>query len=243
MILRSTLLFVLFSCCITASRAQSIQIYEYNKPQKVANNDTLTFYLEHPNHKQVGSVWHFKITGNQRGIRAKKWDVSPTDRAYHSMCFAGKCWGAIDTIIPLTDTVTANSFSHFSGVYEFEFLDSIPPNNLVAYILFDELDPTDSAIVYAQYRPYVVPASVNSVGNGAGIAVYPNPASDVISFAPPANGVLLISNVVGQLVEQPELHAGSTLDIPVAGWPNGSYYYTFQNDDGGRTTGKFVVAH
>lgn len=77
------------------------------------------------------------------------------------------------------------------------------------------------------------------------VRIYPNPASEVISFDFGSIGVsreLFITNYLGEQVWSAQSET-NVLSVPVDDFADGIYFYTILDAEGNKSNGKFVVAH
>jgi hypothetical protein len=235
-------LFALVSCAV--AEAQNIRI-RVSGTTKVVNNDTLTFYPDPRWPKKIGCNFNYQnVAAKKMVVRAKKWDISLTTKVNHSICFAGACYGPHDTLAPNADTIDSKSSSYLQGSYDYTALQTLPPNDLVAYILYDEDNPSDSAIVYAKLAEESTTGVSETIAAGNGINVFPSPANDIITFqsALHSSGTLYITNSIGQMITRQTLENGS-VRLSCNWLANGVYYYSVRTSEGRPVTGSFIVAH
>lgn len=87
--------------------------------------------------------------------------------------------------------------------------------------------------------------SVNeNITNGFVMNVYPNPASDQLTFSTTlkSNGRLFITDGAGRLIHAENISSGiNRIDISLLNLENGIYFYTLKAEDGSILRGKFSV--
>ncbi len=103
---------------------------------------------------------------------------------------------------------------------------------------FSQVPYDQSTLYYEEHDPTSVS---NITGTGNTIALYPNPATDILNISSGGDAhTVRIVNINGQTTYAGSLAMGSTT-VDVATWPAGNYWVVL-SDDGGQTitTGAFV---
>lgn len=114
------------------------------------------------------------------------------------------------------------------------------------YISFSVADANDrnydsALLVEGLWSDSTLAVTENSL---SGISLYPNPASDVVTFKTGNSAVprtLTITDQLGRMVWYSEEN-NNVIAVPVDDFSNGVYYYTVE-DGSDRSHGKFVVNH
>jgi hypothetical protein len=87
--------------------------------------------------------------------------------------------------------------------------------------------------------------SVNeNITDGFVMNVYPNPASDQVTFSTTlkSNGRLFITDGAGRLIHAENISSGiNRIDFSLLNLENGIYFYTLKAEDGSILRGKFSV--
>jgi len=170
--------------------------------------------------------------------------VSLASGHVHTFCWAGLCYAP--------PTVTSPNTVNIEGgvVHEDDFSGHINPYNnvgtsIVAYTFFDVNNPTDTVQVVVQYL-------AGTVGMGEldkeklEVSTYPNPASDVITFAVNAEVSDAITyellSITGATIRT-EVTVEPEVQFNVSDLTEGLYLYRVSSDKEMIKTGRVVIKH
>jgi hypothetical protein len=182
-------------------------------------------------------------SGKTITVKAKKVQISLTDPAYVTFCWAGGCYPPTTFVSPSgTPMAAGTTNTEFSGHYTPE---SVSGMAIIRYVFFDEANPNDSVCVNVNYSAF--PLGVEETAATAGLSnAYPNPATGMvtIAYSVPAGSTstLLIRNILGATVKS-EILTGTSgkVTINTADLSDGIYFYSLLVNGEAAVTKKLVV--
>ncbi len=158
------------------------------------------------------------------------------------------CWGICfppsTSQTPFSSVMIPDSvYNDFSG-HVYPDLDGVVQSGPITYVFFNENNPMDS-IAHTIY--YAVSANFSLEESQLEyVKVYPNPASQVLSFSAGTLGkggdILKIFDVTGSLKKSMPLGTGGRKQtLTISEWPRGLYFYAVERAGKTLSTKKLLV--
>ena len=178
-------------------------------------------------------------------VMVKKVVLDTVPGSYNMFCW-GLCFSPAVYVSP--NPITVNPGRTDSTDFSGHFV----PNNTTGsssmrYVFFSRANPLDSVCVNVSYGAY--PLGVATLAENSRMSsAFPNPAnnSTTISYSLPvsSSGSIIIRNLLGVVVKEVELQAGSgKVSVSTSDLPEGVYFYSLNMDGKTDNTKKLIIRH
>lgn len=152
--------------------------------------------------------------------------------------------GQTDTvgIGQMLGTETVNSWTEFS--IPIEFWGTEDPDTMNLHVVSSNmLDLKEGSIIFVDDLAFEYEAGIGEVGNKVQSSIYPNPASENITFSleENVNAELNVFNNEGQLVYSAIVN-GNSHKVDVSRFSAGTYFYSFFENSQRISTGQFMIS-
>jgi hypothetical protein len=152
--------------------------------------------------------------------------------------------GQTDTIGigQMLGTETVEAWTNFS--IPIEFWGTEDPDTMNLHVVSSNmLDLKLGSIIYVDDLAFEYEASINEVNNKVEASVFPNPASEYITFSleENINAELSVFNNEGQLIYSASVN-GNTLKVDVSQFSAGTYFYSFVENSERISSGQFMIS-
>jgi len=221
--------------------SQNLQIYRNGN---LLNNNTV-LNITGGTSELIKLPLHIKNTAIAiMNVKAKKIETSLVQGSENSFCFAGTCYSPTTLVslnfVAISLNATDTSFEADYNAYGRSGTSSI------TYVFFNTANPSDSVSVIVNYTTSV---GINDIGKSEVYLseIYPNPASDIISFSyslpkQTSKAKITICNILGSGIANIDLNEmNGKKTVNTSDFKEGIYFYSLIVNDKVFYTKKLLI--
>jgi hypothetical protein len=143
--------------------------------------------------------------------------------------------GTRDTVAVAGQLLNGMEMSWVNFSMPFTYLNSNTADSCIIFLNASGPNPQATSYLYVDNLAFTIPSSVNELHADAGLSVYPNPVTDVLTVtwrnAPTTPVQLNVFNSLGQFVFNERFSPSSKVLLNTANFPSGVYYLRIQAND------------
>lgn len=247
--MKKQLLIFLLSAGAFSSKSQSLQLLQLSDSTPVANSYTVNLAVNAPQY--VFEIIVRNISTNTISTKIRKTLLSNASGQDVYFCYGSTCYQPSTVVSNNAVSIgpgqqMPNSSGTSYGIRTEFDNNGVTGTSVVKYTAFDVANTSDTAVVYITYN--VTAAGIEKYSSNLKVSnAYPNPAQNTITLSynldNSSNAVMKVYNTLGSLVKSvPVKSAETTIQLDVANFDDGVYFYTLYADGKSSATKKFVVS-
>lgn len=180
-------------------------------------------------------------------VKVKKVELNVLATTVNSFCWV-QCYSPMTFVSPDALAIPGGGFTNTQSFVADYFPNGQEGTTAMAYVFFDQSNPSDSVLVYMNFTTDV--SSIEDLMARGLISLsnaYPNPAGNSVSLdyklpADVKNGKVVVRNLLGSTVKEVKMTTGSNkLTLNVADLVEGIYFYSYVLDNQVASTKKLVI--